>query len=134
MLLILLAAVPPAAPADATDADADATDAEAGAEAGADAAPGDDDDDNSDEETKNEDPSSISLNDGAKITVTFHIKGGKVVPSVNGEGPSLNDFLTVRNKQAGGNKKNLANIKNSKMRLKRFAKQNVAIKANKRSH
>ena len=63
------------------------------------------DEDNSAEETKNEESSAISLKDGAKITVTFHIKGGKVVPSVDGQGPSLEELLTVTQGQKGGKKK-----------------------------
>ena len=55
--------------------------------------------------TPSSESSSISLNDGAKITVTFHIKGGKVVPSVDGQGSSLEEILTVRQGQKGGKKK-----------------------------
>ena len=82
------------------------------------------DEDNSAEETKNEESSAISLKDGAKITVTFHIKGGKVVPSVDGQGPSLEELLTVTQGQGqkGGKKKKSRKHKKQKKASKKVRK------------
>ena len=73
-------------------------------------------------ETKNEESSAISLKDGAKITVTFHIKGGKVVPSVDGQGPSLEELLTVTQGQKGGKKKKSRKHKMQKKASKKVRK------------
>ena len=74
--------------------------------------------------TPSSESSAISLKDGAKITVTFHIKGGKVVPSVDGQGPSLEELLTVTQGQGqkGGKKKKSRKHKKQKKESKKVRK------------